>query len=65
MTSLIKAKKQDDCCIKQFQYCRHTNKVYLIKGCSNYQTGNVRKKTSVRDCPQCGKETKIEWVKSK
>jgi predicted nucleic acid-binding Zn ribbon protein len=32
-----------------------------VEGCTNYQTGNVRKKTSIRDCPQCGKETKIEW----
>jgi hypothetical protein len=64
MTILTEVKKQDDYCVKKFQYCRHTNRTYLIKGCANYKVGNVRKKTSVRDCPQCGKETRIEWVKS-
>jgi hypothetical protein len=61
MTDSVKNK--DDFCIKQFQYCKYTNRTYMVKGCTNYKTGNVRKKTSVRECPQCGKENKIEWIK--
>ena len=58
----VSAKNQDDFCIKQFHHCKYTNRNYMIKGCTNYKTGNTRKKKSVRDCPQCGKETKIEWI---